>query len=235
METAYGHTYFGFSWFEMAANQNLTKTCLLTFRHRSQFFFTFQAAPQCDGKHVVVGRCISGFEVLDAAEKYGTPGGDPTVPICITDCGIFGPLQTPGAGYWHDTPDPESFSGVSPVFMVLPRVAVLAPNRAVLGKFQKAMAEAAVVTCISVEELPEEAMQLRRIKELLGSFAIDVLLVAPVCKATIQNVALPSSYADANISASEVVLEAKPVEALAAVRSKSWLSKKGWRLEGAAQ
>ena len=29
----------------------------------SQFFITFQAAPQCDGKHVVFGKVVSGFEV----------------------------------------------------------------------------------------------------------------------------------------------------------------------------
>ena len=46
----------------------------------SQFFITFQAAPQCDSKHVIFGKMVSGFEVLDYAESVGTPSGDPSVP-----------------------------------------------------------------------------------------------------------------------------------------------------------
>jgi cyclophilin family peptidyl-prolyl cis-trans isomerase len=33
----------------------------------SQFFFTFQATPQCDGKHAIFGRVISGFEVSNTS------------------------------------------------------------------------------------------------------------------------------------------------------------------------
>ena len=197
----------------------------------SQFFFPFQAAPQCDGKHVVFGRIVSGLDVLDAAEKYGTTEGDPTAPICITDCGVFAPFHVPGAGYWYDQPDEDSFSGVSPVFMVLPRVAVLAPNAAVKEKFQKAMGDKAIVTCISAEDLPEESMQIDRIHELLGTFAVDVVVVAPVCKDITSKITLPKSWSDAGISIVEVVLESKPIEALSVVKTKSWLSKKEWLLE----
>ena len=72
----------------------------------SQFFFTLhaQGAPQCDGKHVIFGECISGQAILHTANTYGrqeaaaTNGGDatPTVPITITDCGVYQPLVTPG-------------------------------------------------------------------------------------------------------------------------------------------
>ena len=37
----------------------------------SQFFVTLAPAPQCDGKHVVFGRMISGWEVLRAVEGGG--------------------------------------------------------------------------------------------------------------------------------------------------------------------
>ena len=47
--------------------------------------------------------------------------GEPSVTICITDCGIYTPLETPGAGYWFDKPNDEAYSGVSPVFMVRPQ------------------------------------------------------------------------------------------------------------------
>ena len=200
----------------------------------SQFFITFKAAPQCDGKHVVFGRVVSGFAVVDTAETFGTSSGNPTVPITITDCGVFGPLHTtPGAGYWYDTPDADSFSGVSPVFMVLPRVAVLASTQAVLAKFVKAMGDAVIVTriCAEEEDNAEEAAQLSRLEELIGTFAVDVIVVAPVLKSIISKLSLPQAWTDAGIPVEQVIMDAKPLEALTSVRE-SWLSQKDWRLEG---
>jgi cyclophilin family peptidyl-prolyl cis-trans isomerase len=76
----------------------------------SQFFVTLAAAPQCDGRHVVFGRVVSGFDVLEEAERHGAAGGDgaPRVPIAITDCGLWHPLLMPGAGHWYDKPDPDA-------------------------------------------------------------------------------------------------------------------------------
>jgi len=199
----------------------------------SQFFFTFQPAPQCDGKHVIFGRLISGFAVLDEAEKLGSSSGEPKAAIHITDCGIYAPFSTPGAGYWYDTPDPEAFSGVSPIFMVLPRVAVLGPNRAALDKFQKALGEAAIVSRVSSDDHPGEESQKARLEELLGTSSVDVILVAPACKAIIPNLSLPQIWKEAKIPMDEIVIEAKPLEALACVHTRSWLSKKDWRLERA--
>lgn len=40
----------------------------------SQFFITFKAAPQCDGKHVVFGKVVSGFEVSgECAHEKANP------------------------------------------------------------------------------------------------------------------------------------------------------------------
>jgi hypothetical protein len=82
----------------------------------------------------------------------GTEGGAPTATIDITDCGVFTPVQTPGAGYWYDRPDLDSFSGTTPVFMVRPRIAVVAPNAAVANKFRKAFGK----HCSVVSVLPEQ-------------------------------------------------------------------------------
>jgi len=82
----------------------------------SQFFITFGPAPQCDGKHVVFGEVVSGWEVLSEIETRGTKSGAPSVPILITSSGIYEPFITPSAGYWFDQPD-DSYSGSSPVFM----------------------------------------------------------------------------------------------------------------------
>lgn len=42
----------------------------------SQFFITFDATPHLDGKHVVFGEVVKGFEVLDIVERMPTNGND---------------------------------------------------------------------------------------------------------------------------------------------------------------
>jgi peptidylprolyl isomerase len=66
----------------------------------SQFFLTFAPTPVCDGKHVVFGRVVSGWPVLDAVEEVGSSDGTPLVPVVLTDTGIWTPTLMPGAGYW---------------------------------------------------------------------------------------------------------------------------------------
>ena len=108
----------------------------------SQFFVTLDKAPQCDGKHVVFGEVVSGMEVLAAIEKCGSSsGGQPSVPIIITDCGAYVPLWTPGAGSWFDRPDSESYSGITPEFMIRPRVGILAPSKQAADKFHAVLGE----------------------------------------------------------------------------------------------
>jgi cyclophilin family peptidyl-prolyl cis-trans isomerase len=196
----------------------------------SQFFMTLAAAPQCDGKHVIFGRVVSGWEVLDAAEALGTASGEPTATIEITDCGVFTPLVIPGAGYWYDQPDPDSFAGITPVFMVRPRVAVVAPNAAVADKFSKAIGTHCSVVSVLQETESDDAALIDRVSDLLENFAVDVILVAPACKDLVPRIRLdPSSWiktATEPVPASEVILEAKPVEALVTIRTQSWLAKR---------
>jgi peptidyl-prolyl isomerase F (cyclophilin D) len=40
-----------------------------------------------DGKHVVFGRVIDGFDVVKAIEGKGSQSGKTSVPIQIADCG----------------------------------------------------------------------------------------------------------------------------------------------------
>jgi cyclophilin family peptidyl-prolyl cis-trans isomerase len=205
----------------------------------SQFFLTFQAAPQCDGKHVVFGRVVSGWQVVDAVEAVGTTGGEPSVPIEITDCGIFTPLSTPGAGYWYDQPNGESYTGTSPVFMVRPRVAVVAPNVSVGDKFVKAVGDyCSVVTVLQANQ--DETAILNQVSDLLKSFAVDVVLVAPACRDLVPNIKLNplwNSHASSEgFPVGQVVMEAKPVEALSTIRTQSWLAKiTPWQLDGTIQ
>ena len=145
----------------------------------SQWFFTFDAAPQCDGKYMVLGELVSGWEVLRAAEQLGSASGEPMAPVTVTDCGLWDPLQQSGAGYWYDQPDPDTYTGISPVFVVRPRVAVVAPTQAVLDKFAKALQahHSAYHQFVCVEG--EEATVAKLLNPLLESYAVDVVLVAP--------------------------------------------------------
>ncbi|KAK7051071.1 hypothetical protein VNI00_005183 [Paramarasmius palmivorus] len=55
----------------------------------SQFFITLRACPHLDGKHVVFGRVLRGFEeVVRKIEKVPCDSKDrPTVPVIISNCG----------------------------------------------------------------------------------------------------------------------------------------------------
>lgn len=187
----------------------------------SQWFITLAAAPQCDGKHVIFGQVVSGWEVLEAAEKLGSTSGEPTASVTITDCGLWTPFS-PACGYWYDQPDAESFSGVSEKFIVRPRVAIVAPSDAVLDRFSKALLPYCSVMLI----LEEEAAT---VQELLDSFAVDVVVVAPACAKDV-NLHLSESWGPRRLRLSEVILEAKPADALNAVHNSSWLS--SWPLDG---
>lgn len=56
----------------------------------SQFFFTFAALPNLDGKHVVFGEVTKGLEVLDKIEAVSNKAdGPPTARVVIADCGAL--------------------------------------------------------------------------------------------------------------------------------------------------
>lgn len=202
----------------------------------SQFFITFDACPQCDGKHVIFGRVVSGWPVLDAIEKLGaTDGsGEPTAPIAVTDCGIWKPQVTPGDGFWYDQPDSESYSGVSPMFVVRPRVAVVGPAPGVVQKFQAVLDGCVVVPIVmaSNEEGNETSPTVsEQIVHLLNEFAVDVVVVAPACS---QKVVLPLTNLSEAWNGKDVVVQAKPVQALAAIRQQTWLADQQsvWQFDG---
>ena len=207
----------------------------------SQFFFTLGKASQCDGKHVVFGEIVSGGEILKTAEEFGTTEGNPTAPICITDCGIFTPLQTPGAGYWFDKPDFECWNGISPTFMVRPRVAVAAPAAA-RHKFEEAIGGmCSIVLSIgidasTVDDDKEEKPAWKLLFESLSTFSADVVVIAPACKELKLKMGghLPGSWNSSGFTFDEVVLISKPLEAISSIHAKSWLSshRNQWHLDG---
>jgi cyclophilin family peptidyl-prolyl cis-trans isomerase len=202
----------------------------------SQFFVTFQACPQCDGKHTIFGEVVSGFPVLDALEELGTEGGTPAVPVTITECGIFHPTISPGAGFWLDKPDPDAYSGVNPVFIVRPRVAVVGPSDAVVQKFETVLQGCVVVGVISSTSTEREAegdtLSLQqRVVNLLNAFAVDAVVVAPACS---QEIIEPLDSLASAWTEKSVVVYSKPVQALDAVRNQTWLTGQStWNFEWA--
>lgn len=54
----------------------------------SQFFITTALTPHLNGKHVVFGKVIEGYEVVEAMEGCGSsPHGKTTQVVKIADCG----------------------------------------------------------------------------------------------------------------------------------------------------
>jgi len=56
----------------------------------SQFFLTTKATPHLDGKHVVFGEVVEGYDgVVKKMEAQGTDSGDTKKKITIEDCGVL--------------------------------------------------------------------------------------------------------------------------------------------------
>ena len=56
----------------------------------SQFFITFRATPFLDGKHVVFGKVIEGFDdVVKAVEAVGNRSGQPSSKVTISGSGVM--------------------------------------------------------------------------------------------------------------------------------------------------
>jgi peptidylprolyl isomerase len=53
----------------------------------SQFFICTAETPHLNGKHVVFGQVIKGYDVIKKMEAVGSPSGKPSSKVTITDCG----------------------------------------------------------------------------------------------------------------------------------------------------
>jgi len=54
----------------------------------SQFFICTGATAWLDGKHVVFGKVVSGYEVVQAMEAQGSDKGTTKKPVAIANCGL---------------------------------------------------------------------------------------------------------------------------------------------------
>lgn len=55
----------------------------------SQFFICTVPCPWLDGRHVVFGQVIKGYETVKKIEALGSPNGTPSSTVVITDCGVL--------------------------------------------------------------------------------------------------------------------------------------------------
>ena len=56
----------------------------------SQFFITTTATPHLNGKHVVFGKVIEGYEIIEEIENLNTNKNDvPLKEVIIEDSGVF--------------------------------------------------------------------------------------------------------------------------------------------------
>jgi len=57
----------------------------------AQFFITTASAGHLDGKHVVFGAIVEGYDIIKKIEDHGTNSGKPKdgIKIEISDCGVF--------------------------------------------------------------------------------------------------------------------------------------------------
>lgn len=55
----------------------------------SQFFITFEKTSWLDGKHMVFGEVIEGFDVVKALEKIGSQSGKTSKKAVIYDSGLL--------------------------------------------------------------------------------------------------------------------------------------------------
>jgi len=53
----------------------------------SQFFLCTAATPHLDGKHVVFGQVVKGYDVVKKIEAVGSRGGKTSAKVTISDCG----------------------------------------------------------------------------------------------------------------------------------------------------
>ncbi|KAJ3074186.1 hypothetical protein HDU98_011938 [Podochytrium sp. JEL0797] len=56
----------------------------------SQFFICTSQTPWLDGKHVVFGKVVEGYDIIQKVESFGSQSGATSAKILVDDCGQEG-------------------------------------------------------------------------------------------------------------------------------------------------
>ncbi|KAJ8608571.1 hypothetical protein CTAYLR_005976 [Chrysophaeum taylorii] len=64
----------------------------------SQFFLCTAKTTWLDGKHVVFGKVVEGYDVVKKIEEVGSQGGETSKPVLIADSGVLGQPAAWGGG-----------------------------------------------------------------------------------------------------------------------------------------
>ena len=107
----------------------------------------------------------------------------------------------------------------------------MSPSTPVFQKFA-AVLDGCVVLPVTLDDKDSEGMAAKdRVVKLLNDFAVDVVVVAPACS---EAVSLPLENLSAAWGEKKVLVQAKPVQARAAVQQQTWLAdqKSEWQFDG---
>jgi len=77
----------------------------------SQFFICTGQTPYLDGKHVVFGKCISGYDVIEKMERVGSSSGKCSKKVKIDGCGEVSSKEAGGDAKRQKTEAPKAPSG----------------------------------------------------------------------------------------------------------------------------
>ena len=94
-----GKSIYGKTFDDENLNLKFTKPYLLAMANSgpntngSQFFITFEEAPHLNGKHVIFGELLEGFNVVKQIEKAGQKDGTPSKKVKITWSGTLSHMK----------------------------------------------------------------------------------------------------------------------------------------------
>jgi peptidyl-prolyl isomerase D len=74
----------------------------------SQFFITTVATPHLDGKHVVFGQVLKGWDIVQEIENLPTSSDKPLHDVVIEDCGALMPGESDGVMVDESDPYPNN-------------------------------------------------------------------------------------------------------------------------------
>lgn len=123
-ESVFGYRFLDES-FEGKCGKHLEGTIAMASsgpnQNGSQFFVNLRRSPQLDGKFVVFGQIIDGWDVFSKMSTYGSRCGVPLDKVWISDCGQSGGLHHSEVNELDTTIAPSTLPGQEVLDWLRPR------------------------------------------------------------------------------------------------------------------